>query len=296
MTAFSVVVPVYNRIDELRRTLRSVANQTLADFECIVVDDGSSQSVQPLVAEVGDRFRYVRREVNGGPAAARLTGLEHAEGDFMVSLDSDNEFFPWTLERAAHYLRYYPRADAAIGLYVFPDGFRTRVSEPARLVGPDEFISRSSPGTLGDAVGIVRRSVAMEWLTRIDGYFATELVFSLELHLHHSVVLVDEPWGKYHTDAATSVSNGLSDQRFVRDIERFVTQYRPRLGVSPCGPVDVTLIGMWTHLLRVHQYRKARIVAEWMRERGITIPIAARRKALWAVNRRLGTSRRVYTL
>ena len=88
----SVVVPVFNRADLLGATLESVATQTFADWECIVVDDGSTDHT-PQVAQafaVRDaRFRCLR-QANSSAAAARNRGLAAARGELIVFLDSDD--------------------------------------------------------------------------------------------------------------------------------------------------------------------------------------------------------------
>ena len=99
--AVSVVIPVYNRAHSVRPTLRSVQEQTFADFECIVVDDGSKDGdeLRGVVEALGDpRFRYVRRE-NGGASAARNTGVGEARGKVVAFLDSDDRWLPEKLER-----------------------------------------------------------------------------------------------------------------------------------------------------------------------------------------------------
>ena len=111
----SVVVPVFNRPSELRRALASVREQTLADLECIVVDDASTDTIRPVVDEFDERFRYVRRESNGGCAAARLDGFRYCRGTYATTLDSDNEMFPWALERAAKLLEQEPSAGVLPG-------------------------------------------------------------------------------------------------------------------------------------------------------------------------------------
>lgn len=97
---FSVVIPVYNRSQAVLPALRSVQSQTFADFECIIVDDGSNdgEALQTVIEQLGDsRFRYVRRP-NGGVSAARNTGIDHATGDYIAFLDSDDEWLPSKLE------------------------------------------------------------------------------------------------------------------------------------------------------------------------------------------------------
>jgi glycosyltransferase involved in cell wall biosynthesis len=91
---FSIVVPTRDRPDLLAEALRSVLGQTLPDFECIVVDDGGTGTMEVP----GDpRIRVVRRHATGGPAAARNTGVEAAKGRFIAFLDDDDLYLPGRL-------------------------------------------------------------------------------------------------------------------------------------------------------------------------------------------------------
>lgn len=103
---FSVVVPCYNRSQEIRRTLASVLDQTFQDFECIVVDDGSDDSdeLAAVVRSFEDpRFRYIHR-TNGGGGAARNTGIDAARGLYVAFLDSDDIFIPHKLSCVKDYI------------------------------------------------------------------------------------------------------------------------------------------------------------------------------------------------
>lgn len=108
---FSVVIPAYNRSDVIAPTLESVRHQTFDDFECIVVDDGSSdgEALRGVVHRLKDaRFRYIRRE-NGGGGAARNTGIDAAVGRYIAFLDSDDLFLPTKLAIVSHHLPRDPR-------------------------------------------------------------------------------------------------------------------------------------------------------------------------------------------
>lgn len=89
---FSIVIPVYNTIKELKRCVDSVVSQTFEDFELILVDDGSTDGSGELCDRLSaedSRIKTIHRE-NGGCAAARNTGIRSAEGDYLMFLDSDD--------------------------------------------------------------------------------------------------------------------------------------------------------------------------------------------------------------
>jgi glycosyltransferase involved in cell wall biosynthesis len=91
---FSVIIPVYNRARTLQAALESVRAQSFQDFEILVVDDGSRDNPRAVADAFGDaRIRFIRQD-NAGGGAARNTGIDHARGDFLAFLDSDDIFLP----------------------------------------------------------------------------------------------------------------------------------------------------------------------------------------------------------
>ncbi len=88
---FSIIVPVYNRIDEVRDLLASLEAQTVKNFEVIIVEDGSTDRCADVVAEAAARglnVRYFYKD-NEGRSIARNYGLERAVGDYFIFFDSD---------------------------------------------------------------------------------------------------------------------------------------------------------------------------------------------------------------
>lgn len=110
---FSVVIPVFNRVEPLRRTLHSVLQQNLADFEVIVVDDGSDSSIAAdivnLITELQDsRFRLIAYPENRNGAYARNLGIAAARGRYICLLDSDDSWLPEKLSKCLDYLHTHP--------------------------------------------------------------------------------------------------------------------------------------------------------------------------------------------
>ena len=87
---YSIIIPVYNRPEEADELLESLCQQTVKDFEVVVVEDGSATPCRAVVEKYADRLdvKYLVKE-NGGPGPARNYGVERAEGDYVLILDSD---------------------------------------------------------------------------------------------------------------------------------------------------------------------------------------------------------------
>lgn len=89
----SIVVPCYNQGQYLSETLQSVLDQSYTSWECIVVDDGSTDD-SALIAEkwikLDSRFKYIHQE-NNGVSAARNTGIKEAKGEWILPLDGDDK-------------------------------------------------------------------------------------------------------------------------------------------------------------------------------------------------------------
>ncbi|WFU50067.1 glycosyltransferase family 2 protein [Sinorhizobium terangae] len=96
----SIILPTFNRSSTLVGAINSVITQSHKDLELIVVDDGSTEDIEKVVRSIADdRIRYIRRELNGGAAAARNTGLKYAKGDYVAFQDSDDIWLPGKLEK-----------------------------------------------------------------------------------------------------------------------------------------------------------------------------------------------------
>jgi len=94
----SVIIPTYNRAHLVYRSIKSVLTQSYQNFEIIVVDDGSTDNTRNAVFQFKDeRIKYFRHSTNKGVAAARNTGLRHAESEFIAFNDIDDEWLPGKL-------------------------------------------------------------------------------------------------------------------------------------------------------------------------------------------------------
>ena len=101
MIKFSIIVPVYNRASFIHTTLSSVLNQTYPYFEIICVDDASTDASFKILKSLqkeDNRIKIIQHERNMGTHMARKTGVMHANSDYVLFLDCDDELLPNALE------------------------------------------------------------------------------------------------------------------------------------------------------------------------------------------------------
>ncbi len=111
--SFSVVIPVYQGAHIVGDAVESVLNQTVAPYEIIVCDDGSTDDVRGALAPFGDRVTLLE-QAHKGVAAARNLALSHAQGEFVVWCDSDDVLLPRCLEALGEFAMARPDLDILV--------------------------------------------------------------------------------------------------------------------------------------------------------------------------------------
>jgi glycosyltransferase involved in cell wall biosynthesis len=179
MTKVSVVLPVFNVERYVAASIQSVLAQTYADFELLVVDDGSTDSSLSLCQQFTDpRVRIIRQE-NRGLAGARNTGIRHAQGEYIALLDSDDLFAPEKLQRHVEHLDRSPAVGISFSRSAFinDDGQPLGYYQMPKLKGittPD-ILCRNPIGN--GSAPVIRRQVFQEIGTQQDRYGVIEDFF-----------------------------------------------------------------------------------------------------------------------
>lgn len=142
---FSVIVPIYNRPDELRELLDSLVQQTRLPDEVLVVEDGSTNRSDGVVAQFEGRLpvRYFYKP-NSGQGFARNYGFERATGDYFVIFDSDAVIPPHYFETVEAYLQNDP-----LDAYGGPDAAHPDFTDVQKAIS----YSMTSPFTTGGIRG-----------------------------------------------------------------------------------------------------------------------------------------------
>jgi glycosyltransferase involved in cell wall biosynthesis len=190
-TAFSVVIPLFNKRAFVRRTLESVLNQTFPPAEVIVVDDGSTDGGGGVIAGIDERVRVVRQE-NIGLGLTRNRGFAEARSDWVALIDADDIWLPEHLATLAEVRATFPAADvvAAGSQEVHNDSISKALD-----AGPDsrcrliDFFRDHQPELFQASSIAIRRSA----LARTGGFSGHRLgedsEFWVRLALNHAIAV-----------------------------------------------------------------------------------------------------------
>lgn len=99
MELISIIIPLYNKEENISRTIDSVLNLKYNNWELIIIDDGSTDDSASIVQVFlsDDRIRYIKKK-NGGVSSARNLGIKEARGEWIIFLDADDYFLPNALD------------------------------------------------------------------------------------------------------------------------------------------------------------------------------------------------------
>ena len=211
---FSVVVPLYNKRATVLRTLDSVLAQTFADFELIIVDDGSTDGGAAMVeAHYGDARLRVHRQANAGPAAARNQGLALSRGAYVTFLDADDTWRPEYLQTATDVFAAHPECGAFTASFTVG---AEKVDRWQALIpfGFTEGLDRLTPDTprehlrhCVDAFNATTTAYRREVPMALGGFFTEarstlgeDVFLWVQVLLHHEIYRHMVPLAHYHTE------------------------------------------------------------------------------------------------
>jgi len=128
----SVVIPAYNAAHYISEAIESVLQQTISDYEIVVVDDGSTDYTREIIDRYGQSVHYYSQE-NKGPAAARNFGIRSAKGKYIAFLDADDWWLENKLELELNAIQSFP--DAAFICSDWFNGIHGNEERRSTLIG-----------------------------------------------------------------------------------------------------------------------------------------------------------------
>jgi glycosyltransferase involved in cell wall biosynthesis len=207
---FTVFTPTFNRAHVLHRVWESLSAQSFRDFEWLVVDDGSTDGTDALVAawtrEADFPVRYLS-QANSGKAAAFNRGVAAATGRLFLTLDSDDSCVATALERFHLHWESIPRVEREefVGVTALgrtPNGAIHGTPFPRDVFDSDSIAIRFQHRVKGDKWGFSRVDVlrAFPFPTSTDSKFVSESVVWYAIARNYRTRFVNEPLWIYHID------------------------------------------------------------------------------------------------
>jgi glycosyltransferase involved in cell wall biosynthesis len=195
MPDISVIVPLYNKASYVDRCLDSILGQSHADFELIVVNDGSTDGSERAAGRRRDPRMRLVSQPNAGPGEARNHGARLAEGALLAFLDGDDAWHPDYLKESLAKMRMGEAASLTWGMKIFPRGESTE--RRWRQGGIPEGVFRAFPETDAGVIiamlanmlpssTVIRKAVFEE----LGGYYAkNRCVYSEDAWLYLKLLL-----------------------------------------------------------------------------------------------------------
>ena len=211
---FTVFTPTYNRARTLPRVYESLLVQTFRDFEWLIVDDGSSDDTRQLVegwkAESKIPIRYVYQENQGKPAAFNR-GVQEAQGELFLTVDSDDAFVPHALERFQYHWSTIPAGQkdqfsAVTALCQYENGKLAGNKFPRDVMDSDTIEVTIRYKITGDKWGFQRTDVLKQFpFTTERGKFVPESLTWFALSKKYKTRYVNEILLTIYFDEASGV-------------------------------------------------------------------------------------------
>ena len=199
---FSILVPVFNAGEYLDCAIASVRAQTLADFEVILIDDGSTDDAISRARAIQDpRFCFLQQPNQGAPAALNR-GLAAARGEYVALLDADDFWAPHKLERHLEAFQVNPAADLTFTAIVFVGADNEPLNLPRRTrSGPFTFEQLFVDYVIGSSSAIAARRAAIQRAGSFDPtllyMYDVDLVWRIARARPGNVVGIAEPLAFY---------------------------------------------------------------------------------------------------
>ena len=212
---FSIIIPLYNKAPYVSHTLDTVLSQTCTDYECIIIDDGSTDDSRAIVEgwlaennlRCGGRFRLLSQP-NQGVAAARNNAAETAQGEYLCFLDADDWWEPTFLEEMALHIRNYPDAGLYATNYIYYKTGKTHIALniPTGYIDyPQVYLTSSAMPVWTGAVAMPRHVFYKSGGFRVGIRLGEDFLLWAKTAMCYPVAFLDRPLAYYNNDVPVSL-------------------------------------------------------------------------------------------
>lgn len=234
MPLLSIVMPTYNRAKVIQHAIRSIIDQTVEDWELIIVDDGSTDNTEEVITSFADpRIKYFKLEHSGNISYVRNRGNEKATADYIVVQDSDDMSFPDRLEEI---YRTFKETDADVvyhgWYYTFVDPYHNakfRGVKPAQEFDKRHLLREQYiPGQIAYKRKVVMETPYDERVRCCDDY---QILLELALKNYVFRPIFKNLYEYYYSKDSVNIS-GEADGSRKRDVEIIISILKEKYGME----------------------------------------------------------------
>lgn len=211
---FSIIVPLYNKAPYVRKALNSIISQTFTDWECIVINDGSSDNSLEVVKNFVDEYKIydlrfkIVDQPNSGVAAARNSGVKESRGEYVCFLDADDWWEANYLEEIDELILEYPDAGIYCSNYIYYKPGKTHIAlnlERGYMNYPEAYLNSTSMPICTCATCMPRK-VFEEMGGFPNGIqLGEDFLLWAKTVLHYKVAFCEKPLAYYNNDVPASM-------------------------------------------------------------------------------------------
>lgn len=228
---FSVIIPLYNKENYIKKALDSVLCQSFQDFELIVVDDGSTDNSLSIVKQYTDKRIVILNQSNSGVSLARNNGVQLAKFDFITFLDGDDWWHSDFLMEMAEIIEDFPEAGIYGSKYFWVKNGKQKASlnhQPPNFKGYIDYIEAYTFAwwmPLTSISVVIKKSVFYE-MNGFKSYlkFGEDFDLWIRVALSHKVAYTNKPLAFYNQDVdrtnrALGKKNRNKGEHFIFNLE-----------------------------------------------------------------------------
>lgn len=229
MAFFSVIIPLYNKVNHIEKTLKSVLCQTFTDYEIIVINDGSTDKSEVAARGFDDERIQIYTQKNQGVSVTRNFGIKKSQGKLIAFLDADDYWFPNHLEELANLYHNYSDCGMYCSRYKirttenhFQNPYYNGIENSFNGIVEDYFFSnRPFRITWTSCLAIPK-----EILEKFGGFTpgitnGQDLELWTKIGIGHNVAITNKITAVYNFHIANSLAKNNIDSMRLMDFEQF---------------------------------------------------------------------------
>lgn len=222
----SIIIPLYNKAPYIKKALETVCSQTYQDWECIIMDDGSTDGsaelAKQIISELADGRYHLLSQSNAGVAAARNNAVKQSSGELLCFLDADDWWEPEFVEEMVRFTELVPNAGLWASNYIYYKPGKTHVGVTNVVYDDASHTIFNYPKSYTQGTGMpvwtgavmMRRSIFDECGGFPFGVrLGEDFLLWARVALRYPVAFLDKPLAYYNNDvpAALRATRNLHD-------------------------------------------------------------------------------------